>query len=431
METEIIYTDTTKRKTWAYASIFLFTIISGVIRKWILSDTGTGNIIFLFQLMSLFFFFVRDAKGSLQTMQNKWLSFYLILLIFMAINPLNLTVYHGLVGILLHLGLWFGCFYYLYNRDEFDFSIILNVFVVVAFTEIILAFVQYSLPPDNFLNRYADDKQVGGIYATVGTAVRVTGTFSYISGFSSYLLFHAYLVWALIKLNYRPFITIALMVFGLVAAFMNGSRGATYVYLVIMIYFLIFEARGSNIGQFLPRLVVPGLVLYMVLLANGSLGIESNVTEAYDNFQDRTTELRENGEENKRVWGPLDEVVHFRGNYPILGIGLGSTYQGNHVMFGVSPYLLEYGFIESELARIVLEGGFVLLIMRLMLTIYFCSFLSFQLTSKILIGALFFMTPTIFNIYNSIFTFAGVVLLDNVYYRDKLKKEAEEEEAVA
>jgi len=412
------------RPVLLYSIIFLFTIFSGAIRKWLITNIAIGNIIFSFQLIVLFLFGLGDGKGVIKVFRHLWLVAYTIYLILLAFSPMNLTVFHGLFGFLLHFGFWFACFYYIEHRDGFDFRPILTMLVMVAAGEMVLAFIQYQLPPDNFLNRYANEQQVGGNIAVVGTAaaVRVTGTFSYISGFSAYLLFHAYFVWALVKLNYRPFITIGLMIFGLVAAFMNGSRGATYVYLLIMIFFLVFEAKNSNIARFVPRLIIPGLILYLVILARGSIGVENNVSTAFDNFQDRRETLSESGEEKSRILVDYYALSDFRGKYPYFGIGLGSTYQGALSLFGSSEYLKEYGLPESELTRIVVEGGFVLLAFRLIMAISFCSLLAVNLPAKFFIGALFFITPTVFNIYNAIFSFLGVALIDNIYYREKRAK---------
>ncbi|MGL1423646.1 hypothetical protein ACSTJ1_00460, partial [Vibrio parahaemolyticus] len=89
-----------------------------------------------------------------------------------------------------------------------------------------------------------------------------------------------------------------------------------------------------------------------------------------------------------------------KGNYPIFGVGLGSTYQGAIKLFGTSPFIIEYGFYESEVIRIVLEGGFILLFTRIFVIIYVIRQLLIPVTGKIVITIiLLFFFPTIFNIY--------------------------------
>ncbi len=410
----------TYKTSAVYIFIFLYTVLNGVLRKWVfVNNTPVGNVLFLIQLLSPYLFIVLDTEGSKKIFNSRWISAFFILLIIESFNPLQLTFFHGIIGFLLHFSFWFAAFYYIENRDKVQLYQIIDILVIVGIGEIVLAFIQYPLPKGNFLNRYAEEKNVGNIISEVGTAVRVTGTFSYISGFSSYLLFHAYYVWALIKLQYRPYVTLSLMIGGLIACFMNGSRGATYVYEIIMLFFLIFEARRSNIGSFIVRLIVPLVIAILVILARGQLGIESNISTAYDNYSQRQESGIQSGEQSARVFHDWYVITDFKGKYPLFGVGLGSTYQGNNLLFGTSDYVTEYGFIESELERYILEGGFVLLIFRLILTIYFCKRLYIPFLAKFLVGGLLFMTPIVFNIYNSIFSFIGITLLDQVYYLNR------------
>ncbi len=417
-----IYRSFINKQVKAYLFILVFTLLSGAIRKWIIINPASGNIIFLLQLLVFFVFVLIDGNGSWKVVRNGAISVYIILLLVEWINPLNLTFFHGALGFVLHFGLWFSAFYYIANRDKFDLRPLMPIIILFCISEIVLAFIQYQLPADNFINRYADEKQVGGNYAYVGQAVRVTGTFSYISGFSAYLLFHMYFVWALVKMQYKPSVTLSLLFFGLIAAFMNGSRGATYVYVIVMGYMLFAEIRGLNLFLYIKRLIIPVVLVVLVFLARGQLGLESNVSTAFDNFDERRESGIESGEETNRIFGPFREVYNFKGRFPVMGVGIGSTYQGAQAMFGTSPYVLEYGFIENELTRIVLEGGFLLLISRLLLAFYFSQFLSFKKLTKYFIFILFFVTPTIFNVYNAVFTFLGIAILDNVYYHIEKEK---------
>lgn len=397
--------------------IFLFTVISGVLRKWVFTNYTVGNIIFFFQLLTPYLFLFRESFKWKKVLENKLIGFFLICIVAGAFNPLQKTIYHGLTGIILHCCFWFLIYFYLENKNFFRIESLILPFLIIAFGEIVLGFIQYGLPQRHFLNRYAAEQNVGNIIAEVGTAVRITGTFSYITGFSSYLLFHILFVWGLVIYQYRPAVTLSLMIGGLIACFMNGSRGATYVYLAVLIFFLVFEARKTNIGKFISRLIVPVVIIYMVILARGQLGIETTVSTAYENFQTRREGLVESGEERNRILWDYYALSEFRGAYPLFGIGIGATYQGAIVLWGTSEALQQYGYIESEMERYVVEGGFFLLILRLMLTVGFCVRLSVPWQAKWLIGALTFIAPITFNIFNIVFFTTGIIFLDQVYYR--------------
>jgi len=416
----LLYKKSVEKSTNTFLFIFLFTILSGVLRKWIFTSYSVGNIIFFFQLLVPYVLFTNENFKFNKVLSNKLIVFFLIYLIAGAFNPLQKSVLHGGVGILLHFSFWFLAFFYLENRDYFDARKWILVLVIVAFSEIFLGFIQYGLPQKHFLNRYAAEQNVGNIIAEVGTAVRITGTFSYITGFSSYLLFHALFVWGLIIYQYRPAVTLSLMLGGLVACFMNGSRGATYVYILIMLFFLLFEARKTNISSFILRLIVPFIVVYLVILARGQLGFETTVSTAFDNFQTRRETLAESGEEKSRILWDYYAIRDFKGENPIFGIGIGSTYQGAIVLWGASEALQQYGYIESELERYVLEGGFILLFIRLLMTFFFCRSLVVPWQTKWLIGGLTFIAPITFNIFNIVFFMTGIIFLDQAYYHKRL-----------
>lgn len=408
------------KQTKFFLFIFLFTVFSGAIRKWVVNSGSVSNAVFAIQLLAPFGLIIFDFAGVKRMFRdNKYLSFYFFYLLIAAFHPFNISIVVGLLGILLHSSFWFLGFYYLENREYFDFEKIVNPIVIICGGLIVLAFIQYALPQGHILNRYADEKNVGGIIAEVGTAVRVTATFSYISGFSAFLLFLIFFIWALIKMQYMPAISIGLLLFGLVACLMNGSRGATYSYILVGSYFLIFEARKTNIAKLIPRLIVPAVIIVLIIQARGNLGVESNVATAFDNFEERRTSLQETGEERNRFFQDLYAFDDFRFKYPFFGVGIGSTYQGSAVLFGTSDYVKEYGAPESENIRIMLEGGFLLITIRFILIILFCRMLSVSLLAKGLIAGFFFIAPTVYNIYIAIFFLMGIAYVDKSYYLDR------------
>lgn len=415
------------RSTSIFLGLYLYTIFSGALRKWVfVNQFAVGNIIFLGQLLFPFtFLFLTKQKAGFAPFRNNIVNFYVFAIALMAINPLNLTISHGIIGMIIHFGFWYMCFYYIENRDEFEINQLIPIFVGVGFFMLVLASIQYQLPPRHFLNRYADETKVGNDIALVGDSVRVTGTFSYLGGFTSYLILHILLVWALVKKLFSPPITLTLLMFGLIGAFMSGSRTTTYSYLGFSSLIVITEFVNFNFARFLGRLIPAALMIYMFILLKGQLGVEEGAFKAYENFENRRIELKESGEEKKRLfWDFNDLFVDYRGKYPWFGVGLGSTYQGATAIFGTSDYVIEFGYYENELTRVVLEGGFVLLAIKLLMCLYLVSRLYIPFLGKC---AIFAFTSSIFiqivfNVYFSAFLFLGIVLLDNMYYQAKQKK---------
>ncbi|MFL9481543.1 O-antigen ligase family protein [Chitinophagaceae bacterium LWZ2-11] len=401
--------------------LFLGTVMTGALRKWIFTSGAVGNVILGLQLLLPYVFFSKD-RNFLLPFTNKFFSCYLILLIIEMINPLNLTLFHGCFGLILHLGFWFTTYFYVLNRDKIDLIQVIPIILVILFGEIILGFIQYGLPPTHILNKYATD--AAGDIALVGSAVRVTGTFSYIGGYTAIACFMCLFFLVLVRYNYNAVIISLLGIGGFLAALMSGSRSAVGFYFIMLIVFFINEINIKQIGVVFIRILIPIVVLITIVLALGTGGLETKIATALDNFNERRETGVKSGEENQRILWDLNDLIDFRGKYPFFGVGLGSTYQGATAVFGTSEYVQEYGYYENELARIVLEGGFVLLIFRLILMIYLFSFLRVKLLTKIALFILiFYFNPIVFNIYNSVFFSLGLIFIDNSYqYKQGLKK---------
>ena len=401
-----------------FLGIYLFTVISGGLRKWFFSSKELDNFVLFLQIIIPYSLLI--IKGGIKRWKVGVGVFSFLCFVFFVgiLNPLRPSIYHGLLGALLHGSLAFIIFFYINNRSYFKFELILDWLVYLGFLQLALAFFQYSQPPDSLINTYADVEAVGSI-ATVGNSARVTGTFSYISGFTAFLFFHSFLVWAMFKYKYKSIYTIILLLMGMVACFMSGARSATYLYLILflIICFNEYKALRKTVLDF--KLILPILMIVTFLVGYGFDKIRYLVENAFIGFAERRDRGIQTGEESFRIFGDLNEVLNFRGNYPIIGVGLGSTYQGANKLFGTSPYVLEYGFFESELTRVILEGGYLLLITRAFVIVYLIKQLLIPVNAKIVIViVLFFFYSSIFNIYNAVFAAIGIILIDHFYYRE-------------
>ncbi len=365
------------------------------------------------QLFSPFFFL--RTKGGMLPFNNKLFTFYFFYLLLSAINFRNLTIFHGILGIIIHVNLWYLLFYYYYNRHLIRFQPIINLALILCALELILGFIQYGLPPKHFLNAYADAER-GGDVAVVVDSVRVTGTFSYLSGYTAFLIFYSFFTWALIKIQYNARITVTLIALGFLASFMSGSRGTTFTYTLFLIYLVVFEFKEVHYHNIVKSMFMPILLLIMINVITGKLSIVDQIVKAYDNFMVRRENGAASGEEQKRIFWDFEQLYNFEGNYPYYGVGLGSTYQGATQLFGVSPYVIEAGYLETELTRVVVEGGFILLIFRFTLMVFILIKLSFTKRDKLFLFCFFvFFGGYAFNVYNAIFIFLGFVIVDQAF----------------
>jgi hypothetical protein len=396
--------------------MFLFTTLSGAIRKWGVDSKILSNAILGIQLIiPMGFVFFKNAFNFDYHQQNIFviLLSYIFVLFLLAANPLGATLGHAILGIIVHLGFWLPIFIYIKNPEVFKLEKLIPLFIILCFAQVILGSIQSTLPFDAWLNRYAVTEGDGFADALVGDAVRVSGTFSYISGYCSFMLFYTLLACVLIKIRYQPFILIPFIVIGYYGCLISGSRGTVYSYLIIIGMYVLtsvnIKANSKLIGGALLVILVGGFFNFIL---QDPLNIYEKFTQSSNNFEDRADGASDNTK--RRVTGAIDELITLEFEHDIIGVGLGSTYQGANALFGYNRNLNGQGF-ETEFKRVVLEGGYILLILRFIMIFYLINFLKGNFIFKVSIFVLsLFVFTIIYNTYNAFFFMLGLALIDRV-----------------
>lgn len=410
--------------------LFLLAAVGGALRKWFTTSGAVSNVILGLQMVLPFLMFYFRSNNSF-TPFREWRIFYLYFfyLGFHIIYPLQLTFYHGFFGMLVHGGFWLAMFYYFANRHLFEPSRFMKLFLIIAVLEVVLAFIQYQLPPTHFLNKYASDKID---VAVVVDRVRVTGTFSYLSGYTAYMMFYALMVWAMARMRLPQWMVFTAVVAGVVASFMTGSRSGLLIYFILVGGMLFREYPASTLFSVAGRLIIPALILTSVVLLYKKIPIIEQVDKAYTNFMDRVEQNQRSGEQNARFNTDLYYILNANYQHPVFGVGLGSTYQGATQLFGTSRYVQEFGYVESEFSRVLLEGGWVVIFMKLVLGIMMALNLSF---GGFMRWAVWFVVaigqPIVFNPHNAAFLFMGIALVDNIIWRQDIEKRRKKREEAA
>jgi hypothetical protein len=405
-------------ETKIFLTYFLVAVAGGAIRKWFTTSSVAGNAVLLVQMLLPFaLFYFRSATAKNPFVIYKILLIYFAYLFFHILNPMQLTLFHGLLGLIIHGAFWLGLFFYLANRDKFQMDALIKWFLIAAAVEIVLGFVQYALPQGHFLNKYAQERHDN--IAVVSGSVRITGTFSFISGYTAYTIFHAFLVWALIRLRYPNWITMSVAALGLVACFMTGSRSGVVVYLAFLAPVFFREFSGPQLAKLFGSLIIPAVIVILVLIGSGNKVVIDRTEKAYNNFADRAIRLQQTGEQKQRLTFGLGYFnIQNKFESPIIGVGTGATYQGATLLFGKSNYVLRFGFVESELVQIVLEGGVVMLLLRIFLATMLVLKLSFKGPIRWVIwSCILYAVPVVFNVHNAAFLMMGIILVDNIIWR--------------
>lgn len=393
--------------------LLFITTLSGALRKW-LSIPSTLNNVFvglIILIPTLLIFLKSEHKHEYHLSKGIFYTYFFFLAI-MAMNPLNHTLYHGLFGILIHL-LFFGILWaYQKNKASFIDKKFISTTLVLLAIQVIIGSIQYSSPGDSFINRYAVDEESTAGAALVGDAVRVTGTFSYIAGYGAFILLALFISFYLIKKEIYPkynFLILSSVFYG---ALLSGSRGTVgFVGLTIIMFFLLETKSFFNGRTVFNVLAASTIFLFINTLLGDPVKVYDRVGRSYDNFMQRFDNSSEEGE--SRLTKDIYEAFDGKYEYGLTGIGLGSTYQGANILFGQSPQAASV-FYEGELFRTVIEGGYLLLILRFILLFVLIKNLNLSTGFKIY---LFFIIglycSIVFNIYGAIYLAMGLILLSH------------------
>ena len=391
---------------------FLYVTFNGAVRKWLLTDSLTGNLLLGIQIGFPLVFALLMKTKSYNRFTFSVMVGYSILLIGMAFNPLSHSMLHGVVGYFLHVGVFLPLLIYFDDRNAFPVERMNKLFLFVVLFELLLGIVQFMSPYDSIINKYVRDmSEFGGIAMLYGVnRVRITGTFSYIGGITSLFTFFGFWLWGLRLTKGSPLLIYALLIAGAVVSPMTGSR-ALSAFLIILVgcgfISTLTDLRGS--------LALGALALI------GYVGIQyadlSLLGEAYTGLNDRIQGHTIDGENESRSLGQIQEIIDFRGNYPLLGTGLGGTYQGAIALAGESIYLKEYGYFEEEPERIILEGGYLLFFVRLLLWLLLLRQSRIPILFCLILLLLhIFYAATVFNVFTTFYTVMGFMYLDRCYY---------------
>jgi hypothetical protein len=413
--TELTATDL-KRNQYLLLGYFLYSTLNGALRKWMFAgSSGINNVLLLIQLLMPFIVVILMRKDK-SVWQNQPLFPYAFILMACAFNPMNQSLFHGIFGIVLHLGFWVLIITYLNERDAFPLEKLVKPLIIVCIGQALLTFVQFGLPPTHVLNRYENAGDVSGFE---GNIVRVIGTFSYISGYGAFLFFFGLFAWALMLENKRTVLIIySVAGMGLISAFMNGSRLIVLPFVLSLIFG--FVSYGSIVQKVKSLAIIFSVVAIALIYDVGKYA--TFIETAFNVFANRVEAGQKSGETTSRTFDTFNEIVEFGGKYPLFGIGLGATYQGAIAQWGASLQLKEVGYFEEEPQRVIIEGGYFLFIIRLLLFIFLASQLKIPLIySAPILFCVFFFTQLIFNTYQTTFTFFGIAILDKMYYLKSLK----------
>jgi hypothetical protein len=358
--------------------VMVLLIFEGAIRKWVFP--GAQDLVYFAKdvlLLGVYVGFFRDLPRLRSRLPRQPVLFGILAFgaLFGVVEIFNPGLPNVLVGI-------FGFKAYFFYvplifvlpaalRDDAELHRFLWRYALISIPVGLLGIAQFFSPASSFLNTYARSNEDAYV-ATFGSSayVRVTATFSFITGYTAYLLAAVLLILTLLAAGRWRFRG-HLLLFGalgmtLLGMLMSGSRGPVLLLIVLFPFYwwlAVIRERGG-FAAFARLVVVLALVGGVLTFSGG---------KAVDAFLGRAAGV---GDVSGRVNAPLLTPWELLPQVGLLGFGIGATHQTAAALApGVVPYSWLHGLIvEVESGRIILElgplGFLCVYFVRLYLTIF-------------------------------------------------------------
>jgi len=363
----------------ALFGVFVLLVFEGALRKWVFPWGQAG--IYLVKdaiLLAAYFGFLLDGQRNQPALRSAGPIKFVLILSFVfgcleVLNPNSPSILVGLVGLktyFLYAPVAFIFPYTIKSREQlFD---LIRRYLIMAIPVAVLGFVQIAAGPESRLNTYvsySEDVEAAGVqFGAAYDLVRTSGTFSFISGYATFLSFVSFLAigynmargWRL-KNNIAPILALILAIG---AMFTTGSRAPVYI-LVATGPLILGMAVAS-------RVLAPQMAMRLfILIPIFAIVAVSLSPRAYEGFVERATSSSDDTLYSRVVSAPLDQTIGALSEAPALGFGIGTTHAAGLTIMQTDEFWWLHGLIvEEEPARVTEELGVIGLLL-----IYFLRFL--------------------------------------------------------
>jgi hypothetical protein len=230
----------------------------------------------------------------------------------------------------------------------------LRRYALIAIPVGALAVLQFFAPSSSLLNTYARTSEEAYV-ATFGssTFVRVTATFSFITGYTSYLLAATILILALLGAGRWKFrgqwLLFGALGMTLLGMLMTGSRGPVLMLILVLpLYWWLGVIRERGGGAAFGRLILASALVWTFLVYAGQ--------DAINAFYGRAQGV---SDVSGRIKSPLLSPLLLMPDAGFLGFGIGATHQ---TAAALAPSIMPYSWlrgllVEAESGRIMIELG--------------------------------------------------------------------------
>jgi len=359
---------------------FLLLLLDGALRKWVMP--GFSRPLFILKDIVLWggylsYALERDPLGLPKPLRSTWfpvlLGSYVFMVLLQAFNPRQPSLLISALGIKAHLAfvplavllpaLIAQTSERRMTRFLWGYTVFLHLPILV------LCIYQFYQPPGAWVNQYARDSLI----ATVGEHARITGTFSYIAGATTFLRFSASfsvgVLLAGIRWNRRQLtiLGVVLLIISGTVLPMPGSRGPVFIFAgTVAALLLVVRLQGTHVLR-LAGVLALGSVLLVV-------GPGKNVfSEGWKVVAERTEGSED--ELERRVEDIVMAPVEGIGGAGLFGYGVGTNHQAASNLAPAPDWSGWLG-IDNTVLRVVSEVGILgwLVLLALKVSLLFLAF---------------------------------------------------------
>ncbi|RZL96559.1 MAG: hypothetical protein EOP76_00980 [Variovorax sp.] len=345
------------RTGYVFLSVLFIVVFEGAIRKWVTS-AATLPLILLRDLLAVYLVFYVWKRGYFRRQKN----FTLILFAWsccVALWGLLQALVNDTSPLILLIGLRFWLLYIWFGyavacaMTESDFRTATLTACGLLVVMAPLAVLQYYSSPAARINVEVDNVE-GEVFTAVMGVVRTTGTFSFTSGYTTFLAVVAPLALAITAARKRSlrqtvFASVAFVLL-IVGSIVSGARSAViFTGLLVAIYLLgrLVFSRGADKGKALVGTIVMLLAVVLALTF-------------FEAAVDTTSQRFGEAAEAENFWERVltifigEPAIYDAFTWVGVGIGQGSNLAG-FVRSGAATFALG----ETEAGRTLMEGGLI------------------------------------------------------------------------
>lgn len=344
----------------------ILVLFEGAIRKWVLP--GASDLVYFakdFVLLGSYIHFYRTQPKT--SLSEQWPDLPIsgmiaccLVLLLATLNPNIGSIFAavlGLRGYIFYLPICLMIPHLFSSKKELLLN--LSSYVLLALPICLLGFAQYRSDNFSVLNTYAGGLNEYGA-STFGTSerVRITGTFSYLSGHVVFVNAFFALALALVssqKVPFRSTILFAVLPCLAANAYMSGARASTSLLAFVTLGFILFAStsREASLRSSVTSVLLASLVVYAAT--------RFFFEDAYNDSMLRMTSVGDTF--FYRLWTmPVEQVISAFDKGGLIGCGTGTTstaVEALRARLGIPRPAIHPGYYDGEMGQVLAEIGVI------------------------------------------------------------------------